>query len=97
MCKVPIALQELQVVVQMLCRMAFHLSGNVVALHLHSNTAKAIIMQQSIWYNIFFLFRLSYYILNLADKHDIAVIPAYIHIHVNVEGNYLSWGLLIPK
>ena len=36
-----IALQECQVVVLMLCRMAFHLSGKLVALHLHVCTFKA--------------------------------------------------------
>ena len=36
-----IALQELQAVAVMLCRMAFYLSGKVVALHLDNSTAKA--------------------------------------------------------
>ena len=39
--RVHIALQELQAVAIMLCRMAFHLSGKVVALHLDNSTAKA--------------------------------------------------------
>ena len=42
MCGVHIALQELQAVAMMLCRMAFYLSGKVVALHLDNSTAKAI-------------------------------------------------------
>ena len=33
------ALQELQAIAMMLCRMAFHLSGKVVALHLDNSTA----------------------------------------------------------
>ena len=41
MCKVHIAVQELRVVPFMLYEMAFHLSGEVVALHLHCSTAKA--------------------------------------------------------
>ena len=40
MCRAHIALQELQAVAMVLCRMAFHLSGKVVALHLDSSTAK---------------------------------------------------------
>ena len=41
MCRADIALQELQAIAMMLHRMAFHLSGNVVALHLDNSTAKA--------------------------------------------------------
>ena len=40
-CKVHIALQELQAVALMLCKMAFKLSSNMVALHLDHITAKA--------------------------------------------------------
>ena len=41
MCRAHNALQELQAIAMMLCRMAFHLSGKVVALHLNNSTAKA--------------------------------------------------------
>ena len=41
MCRAHIALQELQAIAMMLRRMAFHLSGNMVALHLDNRTAKA--------------------------------------------------------
>ena len=41
-----IALQELQAVAVMLHRMAFHLSGKVVALHLDNSTAKAYLCNQ---------------------------------------------------
>ena len=41
MCRAHIALQELQAVAMMLHRMAFQLSGKVVALHLDNSTAKA--------------------------------------------------------
>ena len=46
MCRVHIALQELQAIAMMLCRMAFHLSGKVVALHLDNRTAKAYLCNQ---------------------------------------------------
>ena len=41
LCRAHIALQELQAVAIMLHRMAFCLSGKVVALHLDNSTAKA--------------------------------------------------------
>ena len=41
MCRAHITLQELQAIVMMLGRMAFQLSGKVVALHLDNSTAKA--------------------------------------------------------
>ena len=41
MCRAHIVLQELQVVVMMLFRMAFCLSGKVVTLHFDKSTAKA--------------------------------------------------------
>ena len=39
--KVDIGFQELQAVALMLCKMAFWVSGIVVALHLNNSTAKA--------------------------------------------------------
>ena len=41
LCRAHIAMQELQAIAMMLHRMAFHLSGKVVALHLDNSTAKA--------------------------------------------------------
>ena len=46
LCKTHIALQELQAVAIMLCRMAFHLSSKVVALYLDNSTAKAYLCNQ---------------------------------------------------
>ena len=46
MCRAHIALQELQDIAMMLHRMAFSLSGKVVALHLSNNTAKAYLCNQ---------------------------------------------------
>ena len=46
MCRVHIALQELQAVAMMLHQMAFCLSGKVVSLHLDNNTAKAYLCNQ---------------------------------------------------
>ena len=89
-----IALQELQGVAMMLCRMAFYLSGKVVALHLDNNTANADLCNQCGTVSPF-LSRLACQILNLTDKHSITLIPAYILTHLNVEANYLSWGQLL--
>ena len=44
-----------------------------------------------------FLFRLICHTLDLAAKHDIALIPAYIPPHLNVEASYLSMGRLVPE
>ena len=41
MCRGHIALHELQADTMMLCRMAFHLSGKVVALYLDNSTTNA--------------------------------------------------------
>ena len=85
-----IALQELQVVAIMLCRMTFHLSGKVVALHLDNNTAKAYLCNQGGTVSPF-LSRLACQILSLTDKHGITLLPAYIPTHINVEADFLSW------
>ena len=90
MCRAHIALQELQAVSMMLCRMAFHLSGKVVALHLDNSMAKAYLCNQGCTVSPF-LSRLACQILSLTDKHGIALIPAYISTHLNLETNYLSW------
>ena len=89
-CRAHIALQELQAVAMMLCRMAFHLSGKVVALHLDNSTAKAYLCNQGGTVSPF-LSRLACQILSLTNKDGITLIPAYIPTHLNVEADYLSW------
>ena len=49
-----IALQELQAVVLMLHRVAFHLSVKVVSLHLDNSTAKLIYVIKVLQYFLFF-------------------------------------------
>ena len=84
-----IALQELQAVAVMLCRMAFCLSGKVVALHLDNSTAKAYLYNQGGTVSPF-LSRLACHILSLTEKHGITLLPAYIPTHLNVEAYFLS-------
>ena len=91
-----IALQELQAIAMMLCRMAFCLSGKVVALHLDNNTAKAYLCNQGGTVSPF-LSRLACWILSLNNKHGITLIPAYIPIHLNVDADYLSWDQMLPE
>ena len=45
-CRAHVALQELQAVAMMLHKIAFHLSGYEVALHLDKSTAKAYLCNQ---------------------------------------------------
>ena len=87
--RVHIAMQELQAVAVMLCRMAFHLSGKVFALHLDNSTAKAYLCNQGGTVSPF-LSRLACRILSLTDKHGITLLPAYIPTHLNVEADFLS-------
>ena len=94
LCRAHIALQELQAVAVMLCRMAFCLSGKVVALHLDNSTAKAYLCNQGGTVSPF-LSRLACQILSLTDKHGITLLPAYIPTHLNVEADYLSWDQLL--
>ena len=89
LCRAHIALQELQAIAMMLHRMAFNLSGKVVALHLDTITAKAYLYNQGGTVSPF-LSRLAWGILALSDKHGITLIPAYIPTHLNVEADYLS-------
>ena len=89
-----IALQELQAVAVMLCRMAFCLSGKVVALHLDNNIAMAYSCNQGGTVSPF-LSRLACQILSLTDKHGITLLPAYIPTHLNVEADYLSQDPLL--
>ena len=90
MCRAHIALQELQAIAMMLHRMAFHLSGKVVALHLDNSTAKAYLCNQGGTVSPF-LSRLACWILSLTDKHGITL----IHTHLNVEADYLSWDWVL--
>ena len=48
-----IALQVLQAVVMIMCKMAFHLSGKVVALHLGNNTPQAYYVIKVVQYLLF--------------------------------------------
>ena len=54
MCRAHIALQELQAIAMMLHRMAFHLAGKVVALHLDNSMAKAYLCNQGVQCLLFF-------------------------------------------
>ena len=96
LCRAHIALQELQAVAIMLHRMAFHLSGKVVALHLDNSTAKAYLCNQGGTVSLF-LSRLACQILSLTDKHGITLIPTYISTHLNVQADYLSQDQLLPE
>ena len=91
-----IALQELQAVAIMLCRMAFCLSGKVVAMHLDNSTAKAYLCNQGGTVSPF-LSRLACQILSLTDKHGITLLPAYIPTHLSVEADFLSWDQMLPE
>ena len=90
-----IALEELHAVAIMLCRMAFCLSGKVVALHLDNSTPKAYLCNQGGTVSPF-LSRLACQILSLTNKHGITLLPAYIPTHLNVEAGFLCrvWMLL---
>ena len=72
-----IALQELQAVAIMLHKMAFCLSGKVVALHLDNSTVKAYLYNQGGTVSPY-LSRLACWIPSLTDKHGITLLPAYI-------------------
>ena len=80
----------------MLCRMAFHLSGKVFALHLDNSTAKAYLCIQGGTVSPS-LSRLACWILSVTDKHRITLIPAYIPTHLNVEADYLLQDQLLPE
>ena len=80
----------------MLCRVAFYLSGKVVALHSDNSTAKAYLCNQGGTVSPF-LSRLACWILGLTDKHGITFIPAYIPTQLNEEADYLSQGQMFPK
>ena len=86
--------RNLQAVAIMLCRIAFHLSGKVVALHLDNSTAKAYLCNQGGTVSPF-LSILACWILSLTDKHGITLLPAYIPTHLNVEADFLSQDRLL--
>ena len=88
LCRAHIALQELQAVAMLQHRMAFCLSGKVVALHLDNSTAQGGTVSP-------FLSRLACQILSVTNKHGITLIPAYIPMHLNVEADYLSQDQLL--
>ena len=95
-CRAHIALQELQAIAMMLHRMAFHLSGKVVSLHLDNSTTKAYLCNQGCTVSPF-LSRLACQILSLTDKHDISLIPVHITNHLNAETDYLSQDRMLPE
>ena len=95
-CRAHIALQELQTIAIMLYRMAFHLSGEVVTLHLDNSTAKAYLCNQGSTVSPF-LSRLACWILSLTDKHSISLILTYIPTHLNVKADYLSQDWMLPE
>ena len=96
LCRAHIALQELQDVAMMLHRMAFCISGKVVALHLDNSTVKAYLCNQGGTVSPF-LSRLACQILILTNKHGITLIPACIATPLNVEADYLSQNQLLPE
>ena len=96
MCRAHIALQDLQAIAMMLYRIAFHLSGKVITLHLDNSTVKACLCSQGGTVSPF-LSRLACWILSLTDNHSITLIPAHIPTHLSVEANYLPRGQLILK
>ena len=78
----------------MLHRMPFHLSGKVVGLCLDNSTVKVYVYKKV---EYLFSFQTSLHILNLADKHGITLILAYIPMHFNVETAYMLWGKLAQE
>ena len=96
MCRAHIALQELQAIAMMLCKMAFYLSGKVVTLHLDNSTAKAYPCNQGGTVSPF-LSRLACWILSLTGKHGNTLIPAYFPTNLNVKADYLSQDQMLPE
>ena len=94
--KVHIALQVLWAVAVMLYIVVFQLSGKVIALPLGNIAVKAYLSNEGGKASPF-LSRLGCCILKLANMHVITFIPTYIHIHLKVETEYLSWRLLVPE
>ena len=80
--------KELLTFALMQCRMVFDLSGKVVALHLDNSTTKAYLCNLGGRVSLL-LSRLACCILNMAKKHGITLIPAYIPTHLKVEVDHL--------
>ena len=95
MCKVHIALKELQAVKIMSHKMVFQLSSNVIALPLDDGSAKTYLCNQG--HASSFLSRLACHILFPANKHGINLIAVYIPTNLNVEAYYLSCGRLVTE
>ena len=89
MYRIHIALQELQAVALMLCRMAFQLLGKVVALQPENSTTKAYLCNQG-GTVLLFLSRPACDILKVANLHGITLIPAYLPMHS--PGSFLTLG-----
>ena len=87
-CRVQVAMQELQAITVRMCRLAFQLSGKVVALQLDNSTVKVFLCVQGDTVSLF-LSRPNCHILILAAKHGITHISTYISTHLNMEANYL--------
>ena len=85
-----IALQEFQPVAMMLGKIAFCVSGKLIALHSDNSTANAYLCNQGATVS-HFLSRLDCQILSLTDKHSNTPISAYIPTHLS----YLSKGHLL--
>ena len=80
----------------MLYKMAFQLSGKVVAIHLDNILVKAYLCSQGVT-ACPFLSRLACHICNLTDLHIVNFLSVYFLIHLNVEAEYLSQGRLSPE
>ena len=87
--RVHITLQEVQAIALKMHRMAFQLSGKLVALQLDNSTPKTYLYKQGGTVSLF-LSTLAFYILNLANKHGITLMSTYINTPLKVEANYLS-------
>ena len=68
----------------------------MVTIYLENGATKAYLCNQSGTSSLF-LSRLDCHILNLGNKHVIALIVAYTHTHFNVEANYLLQGRWVPE
>ena len=75
--------------------MAFSFSGNIVAFCFNNRTTKACLCNQS--GTVSLLSRLANSTLYLANKHGIALIPAYIQMHLGIETESISWRRLVPE
>ena len=86
MCKVLIALLELQTAALMLHKMVFWLSVKVVALHLDISTTKAYLFNEG-GTGCTFLSRLACNILNVENMQGINLLPADLLTYLSVEAD----------